>query len=421
MNSLLNLLWTLRMSRIFRQGLSFDDVWLRSGYSDFGRNEVVLQAWLANSIRNACPFVSAPMDRVTEARMAIAIAEIGGIGFIHRYLTIWEQANEARIVKTFGCKVGAAIGVSPGFEKRLTSLLEAGIDVILLDSAHGHTKQMIEAIQKIKNFFPSLPIIAGNVSDYEGALALILAGADALRVGMGPGSICSTRIVSGMGVPQVTAILDCVRAARRFNIPVIADGGIRHPGDAVKALALGASTVMMGSVFASAIESPGPIYLLTANQVPSRFKSVSGQVHALTYQQLEESFPDDVSRIHAGLMLGGTSETLYCFKEYRGMGSEGAMEDGAAANSEEEFHGKDFTNSDALVAEGVEGLVPLRGKLSGILAQYIGGLRSGMYYVGAQSIPQLWRKARWTIGTSASLAESHPHDILVTNAGQSLQ
>ena len=419
MNFLLWLFWTLRMSRIFRHGWSFDDVWLRAGYTDFGRNEVVLKSWLTKLFGIECPYVSAPMDRVTEARMAIAIAKLGGIGFIHRYLTIARQIEEVLKVKAAGCVVGAAIGVSPGFEKRLLALVKAGIDVILLDSAHGHTKMMIEAIQMIKGLYPSLPVIAGNVSDYEGALALIQAGADALRVGMGPGSICSTRIISGMGVPQVTAILDCVRAARRYGIPVIADGGIRHPCDVTKALALGASTVMLGSIFASAIESPGPIHLLTAEQVPSRFKSISGKVHAMTYQELCERFPDDLWRVVDPLPVN--SETFYCFKEYRGMGSEGAMDDGAAANSEEEFHGKDFKDDSVQVAEGVEGLVPLRGLLSEILSQYVGGLRSGMFYVGARTIPILWEKARWTIGTSASLAESHPHDIITTNSGKSLQ
>ncbi len=206
---------------------------------------------------------------------------------------------------------------------------------------------------------------------------------------MGPGAICTTRIISGMGVPQVTALMETVRASREFgNIPVIADGGIKYSGDMVKALAVGASTVMMGSFFASALESPGKVHTLTRAQVPHRFQSIL------------------------------TKQNTYKFKEYRGMGSIAAMKKGAKIKSEDEFHGKSYYKDRVLVAEGVEGLVPIKGTVSDLIEQSIGGIKSGMYYVGARSVEDLWEKAEFLQITQASLTESHPHDILITNAGE---
>jgi IMP dehydrogenase len=213
-----------------------------------------------------------------------------------------------------------------------------------------------------------------------------MAGADGLRVGMGPGAICTTRIISGMGVPQITAIKDVVRAARKFNIPVIADGGIKYSGDAVKALAAGASTVMMGGLFAASLEAPGKLITLKQSELPSRFQRMSNM------------------------------KKYYQFKEYRGMGSEGAMKKGAKIKSEDEFHGKNYKDR-VLVAEGVEGLVLVKGKVSDVVDQMVGGIKSGMYYVGAKNIEQLW-KAKFIQITQASLTESHPHDIFVTNPGK---
>jgi IMP dehydrogenase len=208
---------------------------------------------------------------------------------------------------------------------------------------------------------------------------------------MGPGAICTTRIVSGMGVPQISAILDVVKASRPANIPIIADGGISYSGDIVKALAAGASTVMMGSFFAATEEAPGERKHLKAEEVPNRFKSILDP-----------------------------KKSSYLFKVYRGMGSVGAMQKGAAVNSEDEFHGNSFKGA-VLIAEGVEGLVPIRGSVKDKVDQLMGGVRSGLYYIGAQTIPHLWETAQFIQITSASLRESHPHDILVTNPGESYQ
>jgi IMP dehydrogenase len=369
-------------------GITFDDVLLIPGYSDFSRGDINLSTQLTKKIKLDLPFVSAPMDTVTEGKLAIALAEQGGIGIIHRNLTIEEQAEQVAQVAKKKLLVGAAIGANVGFEDRAKALIEAGVSVIVVDSAHGNTKPIIETIQYLKKTYHNLEVIAGNVATRDGAENLIKAGVDALRVGMGPGAICTTRIISGMGVPQLTAIIETSAVAKKHNIPVIADGGIKYSGDMVKALAAGASTVMMGSYFAGAIESPGKIHELTPEQVPSRFKS----------------------------SLSKKQET-YLFKEYRGMGSVAAMEEGARIKSEDEFHGKSYKDR-VLVAEGVESLTPVKGSLKEILDQTNGGIRSGMYYVGVKSIKELQEKGRFMQITQASLTESHPHDILITNPGE---
>lgn len=378
-------------------GLTFDDVLLIPSYSNFTRQEIDLSANLTKKIKLSIPLVSAPMDTVTESKLAIALASMGGIGIIHRNLTVEDQVKEVKIVKTHsassgqGLLVGAAIA-GKNFGERAKALVNSQVDVIVIDSAHGFTKTIIEAVKLLKKTYPKLEIIAGNVATYDGAMGLIKAGADGLRVGMGPGAICTTRIISGMGVPQITAILETAKAARSTNsgqaVPIIADGGIKYSGDIVKALAAGASTVMMGSFFASALEAPGKIVELKEKQVPSRFRSVFK-----------------------------TTKNKYVFKEYRGMGSVGAMEKGTKIKSEEEFHGKDYSDR-ILVAEGVEGLVPIKGSVKEIVNQALGGIRSGMCYVGAINIRKLWGKARFIKITQASLMESHPHDILITNPGK---
>src|SRR5579872_766213 len=329
----------------FPLGITFDDVLLIPGYSDFSRSDITLSTQLTKKIKLDLPFVSAPMDTVTESKLAIALAEQGGIGIIHRNLTIEEQANQVAQVVKKNLLVGAAIGANAGFEDRAKALIAAGVSVIVVDSAHGNAKPIIETIQYLKKTYKNLEVIAGNVATRDGAENLIKAGADALRVGMGPGAICTTRIISGMGVPQLTAIIETTAVAKKHNVPVIADGGIKYSGDMVKALAAGASTVMMGSYFAGAIESPGKIHELTEQQVPSRFKS----------------------------SLSKKQET-YLFKEYRGMGSVAAMEEGARIKSEDEFHGKSYKDR-VLVAEGVESLTPVKGSLKEILDQTIGGIR----------------------------------------------
>lgn len=371
----------------FKTALTFDDVLLMPRYSGFLRSDINLSAQLTPRVKLASPLVSAPMDTVTESRLAIALAEQGGIGIIHRNLTIKDQAKEVQAVKAKGLQVGAAVGSSSGFEERVKALVEAGADVILVDSAHGHSLKVINTLSYIKDKF-DVDVIAGNVATEEGALALIDAGADALRVGMGPGAICTTRIVSGMGVPQLTALIETCRVARLHNVPVIADGGITHSGDVVKALAAGASSVMFGRMFAACEESPGKIHMLHADHVPHRFRSIV----------------DDPTK-------------EYCFKEYRGMGSVAAMKKGMEISSEDEFHGKDFKQTDVLVAEGVEGLVPCSGTVKQLVDQMIGGVISGMYYVGAKTIPELWKTAQFMQITQASLSESHPHDLFITNGG----
>ncbi|MBI4098064.1 MAG: IMP dehydrogenase, partial [Candidatus Levybacteria bacterium] len=316
---------------------------------------------------------------------------LGGIGIIHRNLTIDQQVSEVKKVLKLSLLVGAAVGASSGFEERVKALVKAGASVIVVDSAHGYSKQVIDATKYIKKHFPKTEVISGNIATADGAKALIEAGASGLRVGMGPGAICTTRIISGMGVPQVTAVLETVRAASKHGIPVIADGGIKYSGDMVKALALGASTVMMGNLFASAEESPGEKIRLKRDQVPHRFQSIFEK-----------------------------NKKTYLFKSYRGMGSIGAMQKGAKIKSEDEFHGKSYKDR-VLVAEGVEGLVPVKGSLKDIVDQATSGIKSGMYYVGAKNLKELVENAKFIQITQASLTESHPHSVLITNAGKNYQ
>lgn len=375
-------------NKVFLQGLTFDDVLLLPGYSGFTREDIDLSTQLTKNIRLQMPLVSAPMDTVTENKLAIVLAKLGGIGIIHRNLSVEEQANHVEEVKKQNLLVGAAIGASKGFDERVEALVKAKVDVIVIDSAHGFSKGVIEVVSWIKNKFPKQDVIGGSIATYEGAEVLIKNGADGLRVGMGPGAICTTRIISGMGVPQITAIFETTRAAKKYNIPVIADGGIKYSGDMVKALAAGASAVMMGSIFAQAQESPGKIIELERKDVPQRFQSIFNH-----------------------------SNQTYKFKEYRGMGSVGAMKKGVEIKSEDEFHGKSYKDK-VLVAEGVEGLVPIKGTVKELVDQSIGGVKSGMYYVGAKNIKELWEKAKFIQITQASLVESHPHDILITNPGE---
>lgn len=376
----------------FKLALTFDDVLLLPDYTDFTRDEIDLETFLTKKIRLRIPLISAPMDKVTESKMAVALASLGGIGIIHRNLSISEQAKNVKKVKDKHLLVGAAIGSSPGFEDRVNELVKAKVDTIVVDSAHGFCKFVIEAIKFIKKNYPKVQVIGGNVATFDGTKALIKAGADGIRVGMGPGSICSTRVISGMGVPQITALEDTVRAAKLSKTPIIADGGIQFSGDIVKALAMGASTVMMGSLFGSALESPGRVVKLNKDSVPSRFQSI-----------------------------WNSKNKIYLFKEYRGMGSAGAIQGGQKIKSEGEFHNKDYSQKSALVAEGVEGLVPVKGSVKDLVEQLVGGILSGMYYTGAKSIQELWQKARFIRITEASLKESHPHNILITNSGKNYQ
>jgi IMP dehydrogenase len=374
------------MDNNFSLALTFDDVLLKPRYAGFSRSEINLSTKLTKNISLSSPLTSSPMDTVTERSLAIALAKMGGIGFIHRNLSVEDQVEEVVAVKEENLLVGAAIGSSPGFEARVEKLVAAGADVILVDSAHGYSQQVILAVSHIKQNY-KVDVIAGNVATAEGAKAMIDAGADGIRVGMGPGAICSTRVVSGMGVPQLTAILDTAKVAHRHGVPIIADGGISYSGDITKALAAGASTVMMGRMYAATIEAPGKIVNLKASDVPARFQSI----------------------------IDGSEE--YQFKEYRGMGSIAAMAQGLKVSSEDEFHGKSYSGIDVMIAEGVEGLVPCSGTVAEVCTQMLGGVHSGFYYVGAKSIPELWETAVFMRLTQASLTESHPHDLFITNGG----
>lgn len=471
-----------------RQAITFDDVLLQPGASEVLPADVNASTFLTKSIPLNIPLISAAMDTVTEARLAIAMAQAGGIGVIHRNLSIEEQAGEVAMVKKYESGVvmnpvtisptatlgdliavkerthfsgvpvvetdGRVVGIitnrdtrfaddlnasiaslmtrdvvtvkmdadpadarallhkhrierlvivdndgkclglltvkdmdkaavnpnaakdaagrlrvaaastvgDAGFERTM-ALIEAGVDAVVIDTAHGHSVSVAEAVTRAKKISNSVQIIAGNVATGEATKALIDAGADAVKVGIGPGSICTTRIVAGVGVPQLTAIESCAEAAAASGVPIIADGGIKFSGDFAKALAAGASTAMMGSMFAGTEEAPGEVFL---------------------YQ--------------------GRS-----FKSYRGMGSLGAMARGSA----DRYFQKDAA-SDKLVPEGIEGQVPFKGPLAPIIHQMVGGLRAAMGYVGAPTIPELHKRAEFVQITGAGLSESHVHDVMMT-------
>ncbi len=279
-----------------------------------------------------------------------------------RDIDLWEKHPNACKDARGSLRVGAAVGVHD--LNRVEKLLAAGCDLVVVDTAHGHSKNVIETVRAVKQKFPTVELVAGNVATYEGAMALLDAGVDAVKVGIGPGSICTTRVVTGIGVPQVTAITEAVRAAERFDVPVIADGGIKFSGDITKALAVGASTVMIGSLFAGCEESPGEVVILKGR----------------------------------------------AYKDVRGMGSLGAMVSG----SKDRYGQQNVKDDKKLVPEGIEGRVPFKGPLATYLYQLVGGLRAGMGYVGATTIPDLRQKARMVRVTAAGLRESHPHDVMIT-------
>lgn len=349
--------------------LTYDDVLLLPNYSEVTPSKTQVNSPLTNKFKLEIPIVASPMDTVCEAEMAIALGKLGGLGIIHRNLSIADQARQAELVLKSKVMVAAAVGVGSDFTERIKALVKAGIKILCIDSAHGHTKQVIEATQLLKKNYPHIELLSGNVATYDGAKALFAAGADSVKIGMGPGSICTTRVMSGMGVPQLTAVVEGVRAAREFKRHIIADGGIRTSGDIVKALAAGASTVMLGSLLAGTDEAPGEV-----------------------------------------VQMG---DKLY--KTYRGMGSVAAMKHGSAARYGQQWE-KGKTKE--LVPEGVEGLVAHRGPLADHIHQLIGGVRAGMGYLGAKTISELQQKAKFIKITNASLIESHPHNLVITNPGK---
>ncbi len=354
-------------------GLTFDDVLLIPQYSEILPGDASVKSRFSRHIVLNTPVVSAAMDTVTEDRMAIAIAVEGGIGVIHRNQAPERQAEEVAAVKAAAVsadavnanfdsqgrlRVAAACGVGADSVARAEALVKAGADALVVDTAHGHTRNVIEAIRRYRaSYGDAIDIVAGNVATPEGTAALIEAGADGVKVGIGPGSICTTRIVAGVGVPQLTAIMMCAAVAHANGVAIIADGGIRYSGDIVKALAAGADSVMLGRLLAVAEESPG------------ESERVGGRV----------------------------------VKEYRGMGSLGAMSAGSDRYPQIDRH--------KLVPEGVEARISVEGPLAGILYQLIGGMRAGMTYCGAESIDDLRSKARFVQLTQSGQIESHPHDI----------
>ncbi len=363
---------------VLRECLTFDDVLLVPAFSDVLPKDVDTRSSLTKRISLAVPILSAAMDSVTESRMAIALAREGGIGVIHKNFSPDEQAAEVRLVKEVDCtgfalhttkdargrlRVAAAVGPGPDREARVAALIAAGVDAIVVDTAHGHSRGVLDAVAYVKKSFPDVDVIAGNVATAEATRALAEAGADAVKVGIGPGSICTTRVVAGVGVPQITAIADCAKEAERAGIMVIADGGIKLSGDVTKALAAGARTVMIGSLLAGTEEAPGEVVL-----------------------------------------VGG-----HAFKSYRGMGSLGAMQRGS-----KDRYGQSGTADEKLVPEGIEGRVPYRGPIQAIVHQLVGGVRSGMGYVGARTVDELREKGRFVRITSAGLRESHVHDVTLT-------
>ena len=365
-------------TKFAKKGLTFDDVLLIPAESHVLPNEVKLDTKLAPNLQLHIPLISAGMDTVTEGNMAIAMAENGGLGVIHKNLSIEVQVEEVKKAK--GKTVdpnlphpavddqgrllaAAAVGVTSDTFERAESLLEAGADAIVIDTAHGHSAGVLRKIKEIREHFPNATLIAGNVATGEGTAALFDAGVDVVKVGIGPGSICTTRIVAGVGVPQITAIYDAASVAQKYGKKIIADGGIKYSGDVVKALAAGGNAVMLGSMFSGTTEAPGTIFTNEGKQ----------------------------------------------FKSYRGMGSVGAMSQ-QHGSSDRYFQGG-VNEANKLVPEGVEALVPYKGDVSNIIYQIDGGLRAGMGYVGAGTIDELIENSQFVQITNAGLRESHPHDV----------
>lgn len=359
-----------------KDALTFDDVLLVPQYSEITPDMADVSTKLTNTFKMNVPFLSAAMDTVSEHKLVTALALAGGLGVIHKNMSIADQAKEVEMVKNYEFDnekykkvlidkkgrlcVGAAIGVTADMMDRVHALMDAGVDVFVLDSAHGDSKNIINAIKNLRLEYPSMELIAGNVATYEGALDLMKAGASAVKVGMGPGSICTTRIIAGIGVPQLQAVMDCARASKEMNVPIIADGGIKYSGDVVKALAAGANTVMLGGLFATCEEAPGDIYESNGKK----------------------------------------------YRTYRGMGSIEAMAKGSTDRYFQTGHKK-------FVAEGVQGIVEVKTTVEELVFQLIGGLKAGMGYCGSKDIPTLQEKGTFIKITNNALLESHPHDISI--------
>jgi IMP dehydrogenase len=345
-----------------KEALTFDDVTMTPKYSEVLPSEVNTGTQLSKSLFLKIPLLSSAMDTVTESKMAIAIAKTGGIGVIHRNLSIKKQVEEIRKVKKKNLLVGAAVGAGPLESKRAKSLLKEKIDLIVVDTAHGHSKKVAEIIKVIKKKKTSkTTLCAGNIATAEAARFLIKLGVDIIKVGIGPGSICTTRLIAGIGVPQLSAIIEVTKGIKSKRTKIISDGGIKYSGDIAKALAAGADAVMIGSLFAGTLETPGK--LIKKN---GKF-----------------------------------------FKSFRGMGSVGAMNKGSA---DRYFQTKQKDTS-KYVPEGVEGFVKFKGNVSNIIYKLIGGLKSSMGYLGAKKILNLKKKPNFVKITKAGFYESMVHNV----------
>ena len=347
-----------------KESLTFDDVLLLPRYSDVLPSETDISLKLTKKISLKVPFLSSAMDTVTESEMAIALANAGGIGIIHRNLNIKSQTKELVRVKKKKLNVGAAIGTNIEDLERAKSLIDNGCDLIVIDTAHGHSKKVLDTLTRLKKINFKVPICVGNIATGEAAKKLYNSGADIIKVGIGPGSICTTRMVAGIGVPQISAIMDVKKELKNKNIKIISDGGIKFSGDIAKALAAGADAIMMGSIFAGTQESPG-----------KKFK-LKGKI----------------------------------YKIYRGMGSIGAMSSGSANR----YFQKNFKDKSKFVPEGVEGRVEFKGKVSEIIYQLKGGLRSSMGYIGARNLSQISKNAKFIKITKAGFYESMVHSVEIT-------
>jgi len=346
------------------EALTFDDVLLLPRHSSVLPATTNISLHLTNKITLKVPFLSSAMDTVTESKMAIAIAKEGGLGIIHRNLDIKNQSREIKKVKNKKYLVGAAIGTNKEDFDRARSLVAHGVDLIVIDTAHGHSEKVLRTLTNIKKIIKKVPICVGNIATGEAAKKLYNSGADIIKVGIGPGSICTTRMVAGVGVPQISAIMEVKKALNKKKIKIISDGGIKFSGDIAKALAAGADAIMMGSIFAGTEESPG-----------KKFK-FNGKI----------------------------------YKQYRGMGSIGAM----SAGSANRYFQKKFKDKSKFVPEGVEGRVEYKGKVSNIIYQLQGGLRSSMGYIGAKNLEEINKKAKFIKITKAGFYESMVHSVEMT-------
>ena len=346
---------------VIKDSFTFDDVTLVPQYSSVLPSDTITVTKLSNNLNLKIPLMSSAMDTVTESKMAIAISKSGGIGVIHRNLSIERQVIEVQKVKKSNCLVGAAIGVNPKDLERAEELSKVKTDLIVIDTAHGHTQKVLNMISKIKKKLGNCTFCVGNIATGKAAKFLADSGVDIVKVGIGPGSICTTRLVAGIGVPQLSAVLEVKKALKNYRTKIISDGGIKFSGDLAKAIAAGADAIMIGSLFSGTIESPGKIIK------------------------------------HKGKL----------YKNFRGMGSVGAM----AAGSADRYYQKKSKNVSKYVPEGVEGLVKFKGTVDKIIYNLIGGLKSSMGYLGAKTISDLQKKGEFVKITKAGFYESMVHNV----------